>query len=133
MIVVDTNVIAGLWVPNDMEDLAYSVLKVDPEWIAPLLWISELRSVMAMYLRKDILDLGTVLQATEEAGQMMEDFAYRVNSAHVMQLVNNSACSPYDCEFVALAEDMGVQLVTFDRQICNEFPNIAIHPEDFTC
>jgi predicted nucleic acid-binding protein len=45
MIVVDTSVIASLWVPNDMEKLAYKVLRKDPEWVAPLLWRSELRNV----------------------------------------------------------------------------------------
>ncbi len=131
MIVVDTNVIASLWVPNDMDELAYKVFKKDPEWIAPLLWCSELRNVMAIYLRKAILELPAILQAMQEAEQLMEAHAYEVNSTHVLRLVSNSACSSYDCEFVALAEDLDVQLVTFDKQICSEFSDIAIHPEDF--
>src|SRR5690625_6243491 len=56
MIVVDTSVIASLWVPNDMEDLAYQVLRKDPDWVAPLLWRSEIRNVLALYLRKNILE-----------------------------------------------------------------------------
>jgi hypothetical protein len=39
--------------------------------------------------------------------------------------------SSYDCEFVALAVDLGVKLVTFDMKLCNEFSDIAIHPKDF--
>jgi len=132
MIVVDTNVIASLLVPNDMDELAYKVLRKDPEWIAPLLWCSELRNVMAIYLRNDILEFSTILQAMQEAEQLMEAHAYEVNSTHVLRLVNSSACSSYDCEFVALADDLGVQLVTFDKQICSEFSGIAVHPEDFT-
>lgn len=54
MIVVDTNVIASLWVPNDMEELAYKVLKKDPDWIVPLLWRSEFSNILALYLRKKI-------------------------------------------------------------------------------
>ena len=34
MSVVDTNVIASLWVPNDMDELAYKVLEKDSDWIA---------------------------------------------------------------------------------------------------
>jgi len=131
MIVVDTNVIASLWVPNDMDELAYKVLRKDPEWIAPLLWCSELRNVMAVYLRNDILELSTILQTIQEAEQLMEAHAYEVNSTHVLRLVSTSACSSYDCEFVALADDLDVQLVTFDKQICSEFSDIGIHPKDF--
>ncbi|MGF1669690.1 MAG: type II toxin-antitoxin system VapC family toxin [Balneolaceae bacterium] len=131
MIVVDTNVIASLWVPNDMDELAYKVLKKDPEWIAPLLWRSELLNVMALYFRKEILELSTILQAMQEAEQLMEARAYEVNSTHVLRLVSISACSSYDCEFVALADDLSVQLVTFDKQICSEFSDIATHPKDF--
>jgi predicted nucleic acid-binding protein len=131
MIVVDTNVIASLWVPNDMEDVAYNVLRKDPEWIAPLLWRSELRSVMTLYLRKDLLDLTTVSQAMQEAEQLLEAQSYEVNSLDVFRLVQESTCSSYDCEFVALANDLGIPLITFDQQICNEFSSIAVHPQQF--
>ena len=115
MIVVDTSVIASLWVPNDMEELAYEVLRKDPDWVAPLLWRSELRNVLALYLRKNILELSTILQSIQEAEQLMESHAYEVNSTQVLQLVHNSSCSSYDCEFVALADDLGIQLVSFDK------------------
>lgn len=131
MIVVDTSVIASLWVPNDMEELAYEVLRKDPDWVAPLLWRSELRNVLALYLRKNILELSTILQSIQEAEQLMESHAYEVNSTQVLQLVHNSSCSSYDCEFVALADDLGVKLVSFDKKICREFSGIAIHPKKF--
>jgi predicted nucleic acid-binding protein len=131
MIVVDTSVIASLWVPNDMEDLAYQVLRKDPDWVAPLLWRSELRNVLALYLRKNILELSTILQSIQEAEQLMESHAYEVNSTQVLQLVHNSSFSSYDCEFVALADDLGIKLVSFDKQICREFSRIAIHPKKF--
>jgi hypothetical protein len=72
-----------------------------------------------------------ILQAMQEVEQLMEAYAYKVNSTHVLLLVSNSACSSYDCEFVALADDLDVQLVTFDKQICSEFSDIAIDPNDF--
>ena len=131
MIVVDTSVIASLWVPNDMEELAYKVLRKDPDWVAPLLWRSELRNVLALYLRKNILELSTVLQSMQEAEQLMKSYAYEVNSTQVLQLIQNSSCSSYDCEFVALADDLGLQLISFDNQICRKFSEIAVHPKKF--
>lgn len=132
MIVVDTNIIAGLWVPNDMDEWVYKVLKKDNDWIAPLLWRSEFRNVLSIYLRKNILELPVVLQATEEAEQLMAANEFEVNSTQVMSLVSDSSCSAYDCEFVSLADDLNIQLITFDEEIIREFPNIAISPKEFT-
>ncbi len=67
----------------------------------------------------------------EEAARLMNGMEYTVASLDVLQLVRNSACSAYDCEFVALARDLGVPLVTADRQILREFPKIAISLGEF--
>jgi predicted nucleic acid-binding protein len=42
-----------------------------------------------------------------------------------------STCTAYDCEFVALAHSQEVQLVTADRQIRREFPEVAISLREF--
>ena len=131
MIVVDTDIIASMWVPNDMEEWVYKVLKKDDDWVAPLLWRSEFRNVLSIYLRKEFLKLSVVLQATEEAEQLMDTNEFDVNSTQVISLVSDSSCSAYDCEFVALADDLNVKLVTFDKKIIREFPNLAISPEEF--
>lgn len=56
---------------------------------------------------------------------------FEINSIQVMSLVSESSCSAYDCEFVALADDFSVTLVTFDKMIIREFPDIAISPMNF--
>jgi predicted nucleic acid-binding protein len=122
MIVVDTNVIASLWVPNDMDEMAYKILEKDADWIAPLLWRSEFRNVLAIYLRADILEFSITLQAIEEAEQLMGSKEFEVNSTQVLSRVSDSSCSSYDCEFIALADDLDVKLVTFDKKILEEFP-----------
>jgi predicted nucleic acid-binding protein len=131
MIVADTNLLASLWVPNNMEELAYECLKKDPEWIAPVLWASEFRNVLTLYYRKKILDLSFIYQAIDEAEELMGTREFTVNSKQVLTLMSESNCSAYDCEFVALASDFDIQLVTFDKKIISEFPEIAIHPNDF--
>jgi len=131
MIVVDTNIIASMWLPNDMDKYVYKVLEKDDDWVAPLLWQAEFRNVLSIYLRKDIIEFSIVLQASEEAEQLMDANEFDVNSTQVMSLVSNSSCSAYDCEFVALADDLNVPLVTFDKKILREFPDIAIHPKEF--
>jgi predicted nucleic acid-binding protein len=132
MIVVDTNVIAYLYLHSAHSDLSEKALVKDPQWAAPLLWRSELRSVLTKYLRNRIISLGVAQQIMEEAENRMRDGEYEVSSLQVLSLASLSACSAYDCEFVALAQALNRPLVTVDRQIITQFPAIAISLEDFT-
>jgi predicted nucleic acid-binding protein len=108
---------------------AEQVLAKDPEWAAPLLWRSQLRNVLALYLRKDLLSLGDAQQIMEAAMDLLRDREFEVTSFHVLELVAASTCSAYDCEYVALAQTLGVPLVTVDRQILSQFPMLAVSPE----
>jgi len=56
---------------------------------------------------------------------------YSVPTERIIKLVLASDCSAYDCEYVALAQDLGVSLVTADKQILRAFPKIAVSMEKF--
>ena len=57
MIVVDTNVIAYLFIKGDYSDNAMKLLKSDPVWIVPYLWKSEFRNVLTLYIRQNHLTI----------------------------------------------------------------------------
>ena len=44
----------------------------------------------------------------------------------VLDLVVSSQCSAYGCEFILLAQDLGISLVTADQRILADFPNTGI-------
>ena len=48
-----------------------------------------------------------------------------------MQLDTSSTCSAYDCEFVALARQLSVKLVTQDKKLLREFPDTAVSLDEF--
>ena len=131
MIVVDTNIIGYLYLTSERSIQAESALLKDPGWIAPLLWRSEFRNVLALYIRKSILSLEDALRILEEASTLMQGNEYEVASLPVMQLIAESTCSAYDCEFVALAQDLNCPLVTVDKRILEQFPNVAISLDEF--
>jgi predicted nucleic acid-binding protein len=131
MIVVDTNLIGYLYLSSDRSHQAEAALIKDKEWAAPLLWRSELRNVLAYYLRKNLLSVSDAHQIMEEATHMMSGREYDVNSLRILNLEAASTCSAYDCEFVALAQDLQVPLVTADKQILAQFPETAVSLDQF--
>jgi predicted nucleic acid-binding protein len=56
---------------------------------------------------------------------------YSVPTERIIKLVLASDCTAYDCEYVALAQDLGVPLVTADKQVLRAFPKIAVSLEKF--
>jgi len=131
MIAVDVNALAYLWIPGDLTPFAERALDRDPQWVSSLLWRSEFRNVLAGYLRRGELDPEAVSRSLHGAEAQMEGREYLLPSAAVMRLVMRSECSAYDCEYVALAEDLGVRLVTADRQVLRAFPDLAVSLRDF--
>lgn len=126
MIVVDTNLIGYLFLASDMSDIAEKAFLADSQWAAPLLWRSELRNVLVPYIRKRILTFEAANHIISEAIRLMKGQEYLVDSGRVLSLAASSSCSAYDCEFVALAEELAVPLVTVDREILAQFPKIAV-------
>lgn len=130
MIVVDTNILAHFWLPSDSTDLCDKLFQKDPAWVAPILWRSEFRNVVTLYLRKGLIDLSEALLIMEKAELQMRDHQFQVNSVQVLHFVSQSTCSSYDCEFVSLAKALDLKLITMDKQLLKEFPQIAKHPEE---
>jgi len=128
VIVVDVNVIAYLLIEGEHTADAEALLLAHPEWAAPLLWRSEWRNVLGGYLRRGNLDRADTLARIAAAERLVGGREYLVDSALVMELVEGSTCSAYDCEYVALAETLDVPLVTNDRQLLHSFQERAMTP-----
>jgi predicted nucleic acid-binding protein len=126
MIVVDTNVVAYLYLPGEFAPLAERLLKREAEWAVPLLWRSELRNVLALYLRKKLLMFDQAYSIQMQAESLLAGNEHPTSSFDVLRLAESSSCSAYDCEFVALAQRLGVSLVTTDKKLLKAFPAIAI-------
>ena len=131
MIVADANLIAYLVLPGERTEQAEAVLLRDPVWVVPLLWASELRSVVSQYIRSGDLTLAQGSATMERAAALVAGREAPVDSREVLELAHRSGCSSYDCEYVALAVSLDIRLVTSDRTILREFPRVAVAPEHF--
>jgi len=124
MIVADTNIVSYLFLPTVYSEKASRLYLQDAEWAAPSLWRSEFRNVLALYIWQQILSLSEALAIQEEAEALMADHEFIVTSVQVLTLTDSSSCSAYDCEFVALAKQLSIKLVTQDKKILREFPDL---------
>lgn len=131
MIVVDTNTIAYLYLPTEYTADVESLLDIDSEWIAPALWRSEFRNILALYVRKNMIDLGIALEMQTEAEKLLTGNEYQVDSISVLKLATDTGCSAYDCEFIALAKSLDLKLITADKKLLNTFPDIAFTAKNF--
>ena len=126
MIVVDTNILVYLYIQGEYTSAVETLVTIDCEWVAPMLWISEFRNVLSLYIRKKIISLSQAMTIMQQAEHLMRDNQYQLSSQSVLSLVNNSQCSAYDCEFVSLAKQFNIPLVTQDKKILIEFPLLAM-------
>lgn len=126
MIVVDTNVLAYLYLPGEYTAAADALLQRAPEWAAPLLWRSEFRNILAGYLRRETLSFAQAAATQREAENLMAGTEFAMDSLSVLELVRDSDCSAYDCEFIALAQKLDTLLVTMDSKLLKAFPKQAV-------
>lgn len=126
MIVVDTNILSYFYLNSNYSPIAELTFKKDPIWTAPVLWRSEFRNVLIFYIRKNIITLTEAIEIFEFAEELLKENEYEINSLQVLSLSHASGCSTYDCEFVNLAKDLDVTLVTEDKKVLEKFPEAAM-------
>jgi predicted nucleic acid-binding protein len=131
VIVTDTNLIVHLTVRGEFSPLAEAVYASDASWAAPLLWRSEYRNTLMKYVQYRGMTMGSALLSLRSAQEIIGGNSYDVSSEKVLELAVQSKCTAYDCEYVALAQELGVDLVTTDKQVLRAFPKIAVSLEKF--
>ena len=133
MIVVDNDVISYFWLQlaSGRSETARRARRKDANWVAPLLWRSEFRNVLCRYMQIGLMTYSEALWFAEKAERDMRANEYDVQTSDVLKLIDQTGHAAYDCEYVALAQSLGVSLVTGDLPVVEAFPETAILLEDF--
>jgi predicted nucleic acid-binding protein len=131
VIVADCTLIAQLVIDTESTELAERIYAADPEWIVPPLWRSELRNVLRMYVIEAKMPLESALERMSIAEERFGGAEQAVVSRDVLALATKYRCSAYDAEYVSLAREFAIPLVTSDRRLRDLFPRVAISPAGF--
>lgn len=131
MIVVDSNIIAYLMIPGDRTKEVEKILLKDSEWIAPLLWRSEFRNILTLYMKQSQMSLILAEQTIARAENLLSEREYGVLSSDVLVLTYEKSLSAYDAEYVVLAINFGVPLITVDKKLLKEASEYAVSPSKY--
>jgi predicted nucleic acid-binding protein len=131
LIVVDSNIVAYCWINGPLTALAQQVRVKDPDWHVPILWRSEMRSILTGYFRDGSLSKQQIARIADATESALAGNEHLVPSARILDIASGSRLSAYDCEFVALALTFSVTLVTADKAILKAFPAQAQSMESF--
>jgi predicted nucleic acid-binding protein len=132
VIVVDSNILCYYALPGTRTALADRLRARDREWCVPTLWRSEFRNVVVGQIRRGAMDLAAAQEVVALTEAMLRDNEFTVDSSVVLARAAESGCTAYDCEYVVLAEHLGVPLVTSDKQVLAAFPARAVSLEQYT-
>ncbi|MFM8636024.1 MAG: type II toxin-antitoxin system VapC family toxin [Planctomycetia bacterium] len=83
-------------------------------------------TVLAGFTRQGLLTDADAIDLQPEAEGLMAAGERHVDSRLVLELVRDSRCTAYDCEYVALAMALGAKLVTMDAKLRRSFPRWAV-------
>ena len=128
MIVADTTLLVQHILAE--EPAAQAVRDVDAAWVAPPLSATEVRSALLTYVRAGRMSADEAIRACALAAALA-DRTRSVQDADVLRAAARYGLSAYDGECVALAQALGVRLVTSEKRVLAAVPDVAVVPEAF--
>lgn len=131
MIVADTSLIASLFLLTPVSEEAEAVFEKDSVWVAPPLWRSEFRNVLATQIKVLGLPVDAALALFEKAEEVVGESAVGADTFEILRLAEVRKLSAYDSEYAALAQILNTRLITFDKGILKAVPEISLSPKGF--
>jgi predicted nucleic acid-binding protein len=132
MIVADTNLVLSCVLRGTTSAAALAVRARDKDWIAPRLLRSELLNALVKYVViAKTLDRDLALKAFRRALDLVMLAEQESDAVDVLNTIEKFGLTAYDAEFVVLALQHNVRLVTLDKAILQAFPDVAINIADF--
>jgi predicted nucleic acid-binding protein len=130
MIVVDANLLVRFHLEGESGDRAREAARREA-WAAPALWRSEFCSAMLRLIRAGEISREQALEYYGTCEQLLWGRTFSVRHEKALELAAGSDASSYDSEYVALANDLGLKLLTLDRPLIHHFPGTAIHLDEY--
>ncbi len=131
MIVVDSNIVAARNLTSSLTSQANDLEEKDPVWIVPVLWRYEFQNILATAIKAKQIKPEQALDVWDKVSKILSENECEPSSSRVIELVARYGITAYDGQFIAVALEMGVPLVTEDREFQDKFPGVAVSIHEF--
>lgn len=122
MVLVDTNILAYLLIDDARTAHARTLLARDPDWHSESLSLVELVNVLATIVRVRRLALRSATVILEKAETVLAGGLHSVDHTQALAVAARHGISGYDARFIALANELGVPLITEDAGLRKAVP-----------
>lgn len=116
MVVVDTNVLAYLLIESDRTKEAQALFAKDSDWRSEAFLLVEFSNALTTYRRMGALSGQQTESLLAEAATRVRELL-SVPNLQALRRAERFAVSAYDARFLAVADTLGVKLVTEDAKL----------------
>src|SRR5438046_8673836 len=125
MIVVDTNIIAPLYMRSARSDAVTELFARDAVWRTEPLALIELSNVLITYERARYITAATARDCLNRAAAFLQPQLFRVSHQAALAAALRYGTTAYDARFLALAKQPGHRLVTEDAKLRAAAPRLT--------
>jgi predicted nucleic acid-binding protein len=117
MVIVDTNIIAPLYVRSARTDTVAELFAHDAVWRTEPLALIELSNVLITYERSRHITAATARDCLNRAAAFLQPHFFRVSHQAALEAALDYRVTAYDARFLALARQVGARLITEDAKL----------------
>ena len=125
MVLVDTNVIAPLYVRSARTEAVEELFARDAVWRTEPLALIELGNVLVTYERSRYITAATARDCLNRAAAFLQPQLFRVSHQAALEAALDYRVTAYDARFLALADQLGSRLVTEDARLRAAAPGLT--------
>jgi predicted nucleic acid-binding protein len=125
MLLVATNVVAYLLIDGDHTEAAQQLRRRDPDWRSEAFLLVEFTNVLASSVATKQMTLGLAENSLGKAVALFDGKLRSMPPASVLAAAVRHRVSAYDARFLALAEAIGLPVVTEDKKLRDAAPNLT--------
>jgi predicted nucleic acid-binding protein len=131
MIVIDANILVYALIECDNSRLIPQLREKDADWRTTGLCLHETLNVLATYQRRDLLTLEQCRELLKSATPFLTVAQCEVDMEDSLVLAAKYGITGYDAQYVALAHNLDVPLITEDRKLRQAVRGAAISMQEF--
>ena len=125
MVAVDTNIVVALFIRGRFSDDALKLQRKDSVWRTEPFTLAEFSNVLATYQRGRYLSQAAALERLQLAEEFLSPNYVRVSNQSALELALQYRVSAYDARLLAVADQLGLRLITEDIQLRTAAPALT--------